>query len=184
MAGHGNGNGYTTPAAMTAGLDARTVNKLAMLQAMPHNPVNAIDALEALVKYDGDVILAASDLDTSPNMVMAALVGNDQSHDLLARYLRAYTMAKTFGIINQLVEVVSESMSDMSPKDAAATLTKLIEGMAKLTQVAPAPPSDPYALLMRLLPAPQREAMQALAAQAGTPDEIIQQATHTGISDD
>lgn len=149
---------------------------------MPHNKVEAVDALEALVKWDGDVTLAAADLATSPNMVMAAIVGNETSHDLMAKYLRAYTMAKTFGLINDLTEAVSEAIEEMPAKDAAKTLTSLIDGMARLTDRAQTAAPDPFAAVMRSLPPKVREAMAVIVQQHAAPDEVLETETDADVA--
>lgn len=152
-----------------------------MAHSLPKRPVDTIAALESVAACDGDLLMAAADLDTSPQMILAAIVGNNSGQSLLAAYLRAYAMLKTFGVLNLLQEHVATNLGALAPKDAARTLVGIIQGMASLTDTGAAPPMNPYDALMKILPAEDREALRMLVpdarakAQPSVPDSAAAQ---------
>lgn len=144
-----------THPAVQRGIAARTY---------PHKHLDAVAALDALVAADGNLVLASHELKASPQSILASVVGDANGHDLLARYLRAYTMSKTFGLVAVLNDELHAAIleGELPAKELAKTLVSLVQGMANLTDTAAPPNIDPFTALMKVLPAEEREALKAL----------------------
>jgi hypothetical protein len=155
------------PPAQPAVFNDNTLAKIHAVKRAPHKPVDTITALETVAMFDGDLVMAAADLDTSPQMILAAIVGNESGQSLLASYLRAYAMLKTFGVLNVLQEHVVDNLDQLPIKDAARTLTGIIQGMSSLTESSQAPAMNPYDALMKLLPPEERDALRTLVPIQG-----------------
>jgi hypothetical protein len=136
--------------------------------AYPHRRVDAVEALDVLVGCDGNLTMAAMRLKASPQSILASVVGDENGHALLSRYLRAFTMLSTFELVAALNTAVVNALSadEIAPKEAAKTLVQLVQGMASLTDTGKATDIDPFTALMKVLPAEEREALRALVPSA------------------
>lgn len=139
--------------------------KAAASVAFPHRKVDAVEALDVLVSCDGSLTSAAIRLRASPQSILASVVGDENGHALLSRYLRAFTMLNTFELVGALNTAVVQALQDdeIPPKDAAKTLVSLVQGMASLTDTGKPTDIDPFTALMKVLPAEEREALKVLA---------------------
>lgn len=135
----------------------------------PHRRVEPVEALDALATCDGNIVEASRRLEASPQSILAAITGDEDGYNLQSRYLRAFTMTKTFELVARLNSAVLEAIDegDLKPQDAARTLVGLVQSMASLTDAGQSANNvDPYAALMRILPAEEREALKALVPAA------------------
>lgn len=138
----------------------------------PHRRVEPAEALDALATSDGNIIEASRRLQASPQSILAAVTSDEDGYNLQSRYLRAFTMTKTFELVARLNKAVIDAIDseDLKPQDAARTLVGLVQSMANLTDAGQSAGNlDPYAALMRLLPPEDREALKALVPTANMP---------------
>lgn len=91
-------------------------------------------ALIALIQADGDLTAAASRLHTIPANVVAAIVGDASNHDLLAKYLRAFSNIKLFGLINNMQNELAQNLDKLKPGDLARTYSALLIAFQAMTQ--------------------------------------------------
>lgn len=152
-----------SPAVAVPAVQTAIANRL-----YPHKHLDAVAALDALVAADGDLVHASHALKASPQSILASVVGDANGHDLLARYLRAYTMSKTFGLVSVLNDSLRDAINEgeLAPREVAKTLVSLVQGMASLTDTAAPANIDPFTALMKVLPQAEREALRALVPGA------------------
>lgn len=143
---------------------------LAASLAYPHRKVDAVEALDALVATDGNLVMTSQRLKASPQSILAAVVQDDNGHALLSRYLRAFTMTKTFELVAALHgKVISHLNEDeLAPRDVAKLMLGLVQGMSSLTESPSSGSIDPFAALMKVLPAEEREALKVLVDRTNT----------------
>lgn len=149
---------------------ARANPHLAASLAYPHRKVDAVEALDALVATDGNLVMTSQRLKASPQSILAAVVQDDNGHALLSRYLRAFTMTKTFELVatlhGNLMTAINED--ELEPKDVAKLMLGLVQSMSSLTESPAAGNMDPFTALMKVLPAEEREALKVLVDRTNT----------------
>lgn len=103
----------------------------------PKKRLDSLDAIKALVACEGNSGMAARMLGTDEPTLLAAIIVDGTSHEILSRYVRAYTTMQAFGMIGKLTAALTDSIDDghISAKDMAKLMTGMMEHLGKLTDV-------------------------------------------------
>jgi hypothetical protein len=94
-------------------------------------------AIELLIAAEGNLKLAAElgGCPSHPELIINAIVHDENNHDMLARYVRAFTIMKTFSMMTELQEHVLNAVSEerVKPSDLVKLYGNAIDMLATLT---------------------------------------------------
>lgn len=133
---------------------------------LPDTPVSSLAAMQAIVKADGNLDLAAIRLHTKKANILAAIVTDPANHDTLARYFRAHQVLRMFTMIEEVSATLMPQLDALKPADLARTLTGLLDTFAKFTEHSAQPQAqgNPIENTLKLFPPHVQQAIRALAA--------------------
>ena len=145
-------------------------------------PLDSIRAIKALVASEGNVKLAALGLHAKEAAIIAAIVTDDTSQEVISRYLRTYTTLKAFELINKCASELSDQVDagEVEAKDLTRLMGGLIDTMSRLTDVRQATLNGGSERLgsevLSMLPAHVRGAVVRVMDQRNDTDTVVDDA--------
>lgn len=133
--------------------------------------LSSIRALELLIASEGNLHLAAELGGTKPELLIAVIVGDENNHDTMARYVRAFTTMKMFSMMNSLQEAVTDAISEekLKPSDLVRAFANVVETLNSLTDSKTSTQNiNVFETVTKSLPADVREALRIVS---GEPEE-------------
>lgn len=97
-------------------------------------PVTSSEAMQAIVRADGNLDLAAVRLNSKKANVLAAIVTDPNNHDTLGRYFRAHQTIRAFELIGTISDYLEPKLEELSARDLAKTYIAMLEVMNKFTE--------------------------------------------------
>lgn len=132
-----------------------------------NNPIIASkSALQAIVAAQGDLNVAAELLHTSPHALVAALVLDENNYDQLTKYLRMFSLIKTFTLLDSLQTSVTEELTqgNLRGKDVTKAFTDTVLIVERLTNDHTTTSNiNVFETAMKSLPPHVQTALQVLA---------------------
>lgn len=132
--------------------------------------LSSVRALELLIASEGDLHLAAElgklPKETGPQLLVAAIVGDENNHDTMARYVRAFTTMKLFSMMNTLQEAVVDAISEekLKPSDLVRAFANVVEVLNGLTDSKTSTQNiNVFETVSKSLPADVREALRIVS---------------------
>ena len=141
------------------------------LRTQPPVPLDSIRAIKALVAAEGNARLAAMAIGATDSAIIAAIVTDDTSQEVISRYIRTYTMLKNFELINTCAAELHDQIDSnkVDAKELTRLMGSLIDTMSRLTdvrQTALGTGSERLGTeVLNMLPAPARAAVVKLMGQ-------------------
>lgn len=130
--------------------------------------LSSIRALELLIASEGNLHLAAELGGTKPELLIAVIVGDENNHDTMARYVRAFTTMKMFSMMNSLQEAVTDAISEekLKPSDLVRAFANVVETLNSLTDSKTSTQNiNVFETVTKSLPADVREALRIVSGE-------------------
>lgn len=130
-------------------------------------PVRAMRALELLIAAEGNLKLAAElgGCKDHPELIINAIVHDENNHDMLSRYVRAFTIMKTFSLMTELQDHVLNAVAEekVKPHDLIKLFGDSIELLSRLTDSKTSTQNiNVFETINKTLPPDVREALTLL----------------------
>lgn len=130
--------------------------------------LSSIRALELLIASEGNLHLAAELGGTKPELLIATIVGDENNHDTMARYVRAFTTMKMFSMMNSLQEAVTDAITEekLKPSDLVRAFANVVETLNSLTDSRTSTQNiNVFETVTKSLPADVREALRIVSGE-------------------
>src|SRR5262245_16135048 len=101
-------------------------------------------ALQAIVAAQGNIEVAAEILHTSPSALIAAIVVDENNYDTLQKYLRTFSLIRSFTLLDSLHTALTSELAEGSLRgreiakaytDTAALVDRLTDNHTTTTNV-------------------------------------------------
>jgi hypothetical protein len=128
--------------------------------------IDADTAVEALIRAEGNVNLAAEHLHVPREVITASIAINPGAQESLNMQLRTLTTLYAFDTLRSVKALMDQTVVDLDPADRARLyreLTQVVRELTAPTQTNSANPATLAEIALRMLPPEARKAVIALA---------------------
>lgn len=118
-------------------------------------------AISTLVAAQGNIDLAASRLNTTPQNLLSIISLDPQAKDILPIYIRTVASLYIFEALSQVRLSITAAIPDLQPYETIKAFTNLVDLLSKLTQ-SDAPTVNIQEMVLKMIPPEARQALLTL----------------------